>query len=108
MEEACCPFCLGENIRFIDDVNAKGFEKTRPLMGCNDCKKFFWDDNGKEIKGLHDLCETWMFAPFKCNEKVRNPLGPGFSTDSNYGELDLICSECPNRQFLWNEEMLKY
>lgn len=108
MEEVRCPFCFGENIKFIDEVVFQGLKKARFLMECYDCKKFFWDDNGKEIEGLHDLCETLILAPFECNKKVRSPVSFGFSEYRNRREFDLICSECPNRHFLFNEERLKF
>jgi len=108
MEEVRCPFCLEENIKFIDEVAVQDLKKARSLMECYDCKKFFWDDNGKEIVGLHDLCETLMLVPFKCNKKVRSPLSFSFSEYRSLREFDLICSECPNRHFLFNEERLKF
>ena len=108
MKEIRCPFCSGESINFVDDVKVDSSNLARPLMGCQDCEKFYWDDNGKEVKGLKNLCETLMFMPFKCNEKVRYPLSSGYSTYPSYKELDKICCECPQRQFLLKDGKYKF
>ncbi len=105
MKEIRCPFCFGEDISFIDDVKIRGTSRTRQLMECNKCEKFYWDDNGKEVNGLNNLCETWMFMPHKCNEKIRYPQSSGCSSYPVYHELDKICSECPQRQFLLKDEI---
>lgn len=96
---------MGEDISFIDDVKVTRSARTRPLMGCHECEKFYWDDNGREVNGLNNLCETMMFTPYKCNEKVRYLQSSDCSSYPDYCELDKICSECPRRQFLLKDEI---
>lgn len=101
MQEAICPFCLGENITFIDFVKANNIENSRPLMECIDCEKFYWNDDGKEIKHLSGSCETILMNPAKCDEDVRKGHTNG---KANYDrrkieEFDLLCGSCSHRKF---------
>jgi hypothetical protein len=101
MHEAMCPFCLGENIKFIDFVRVDGLENSRPLMECNECEKFFWNDDGKEIKHLSESCATLLMSPEKCYEEVRIASMAGII---NYDkrkteEFDLLCGSCSHRKF---------
>ncbi len=101
MNEAICPFCLGENITFIDFVKGNYNENSRPLMECTDCEKFYWYDDGKEIKHLAGFCETILMNPDNCDEDVRKGHTKG---KANYDrrkieEFDLLCGSCSHRKF---------
>jgi len=52
MEEAICPFCSGKNILFIDKESESGSKKTRSLMACIECDKFYWDGTEEEVINL--------------------------------------------------------
>jgi hypothetical protein len=101
MQEAICPFCLGENITFIDFVGGNRIKNSRTLMECTECEKFYWDDDGKEVKHLFDSCETILLNPKKCDENVRKGHTNG---KANYDrrkieEFDLLCGSCSHRKF---------
>lgn len=107
MEEEICPFCWGKNILLIHNVSLNGSERTRSLMECFECEKFYWNGTEEEIINLSEICKTKNLEPTKCYEDVKNPLRSGFLTypKQKVIELNLICSECPNRQFTGKEEI---
>ncbi|MDH5468446.1 MAG: hypothetical protein OEY25_13600 [Candidatus Aminicenantes bacterium] len=103
MQEARCPFCFGENIKFIDFVRGNGIENSRPLMECTECEKFYWDDDGKEIKHLSGSCETILMDPEKCDEDVRkgHTNGKAHYDRRKIEEFDLLCGSCSHRKFFF-------
>ncbi len=107
MEKEICPFCWGKNILLIDKEIVSGSKKTRSLMECVECEKFYWDGTEVEVINLSEKCKTKIYEPKKCYEDVKNPLRSGFLTypKQKVKEFNQICSVCPNRKFVAQEKI---
>lgn len=106
MEELRCPFCWGENIIPINNVNANDSNRTRDLMECIECERFYWEETGAEVINLSEICKTISSEPRKCYQDVKDPHRSGFLTypKQKIKELNQLCSTCPNRQFIMKKE----
>lgn len=107
MEKETCPFCWGKNTLLIDKESVSGSKKTRSLMECVECEKFYWDGTEEEVINLSEKCKTKIYEPKKCYEDVKNPLRSGFLTypKQKVKEFNQICSVCPDRKFVAEEKI---
>lgn len=106
MKEIRCPFCWDNNVKHIDNVEVRNQGKTRALMECDSCEKYYWDDTKEKISGLSKLCKTLQCNPEKCDEDIRNAK---ISKNSNHDrrkkeEFDLLCGFCSHRKFFLNSK----
>lgn len=103
MQEARCPFCFGKNIKFIDFVKGNSIENSKSLMECTDCEKFYWNDDGKEVKNLSGSCETILMDPEKCDGDVKkvHTNGKVRYDRRKIEEFDLVCGSCSHRKFFF-------
>ncbi|NIO48519.1 MAG: hypothetical protein GTN73_03635 [Candidatus Aminicenantes bacterium] len=103
MEKITCPFCFDKNIEHISDVRIEGTDKTRPLYRCNNFESYFWGDTEEKAPMLSNLCKTRWLKPEKCSEDIYIFFPQHEFAGSTLGEtkeLDLICSNCPNKNFI--------
>lgn len=103
MEKIICPFCFDNNVKHISDVRIEGTDKTRPLYRCNSFESYFWGDTEEKAQMLSDLCKTRILKPEKCSEDIYIFFPQHEFSSSTLGEtkeLDLICSNCPNKNFI--------
>lgn len=102
-EEIICPFCHNRNVSHISEVQIEGTERKRDLYRCNNFDVFFWGDTGERVHKLSQLCKTRWLEPEKCDEHIFVFFPQHEIAESALGEireLDLICSQCPKRNFV--------
>jgi len=104
-----CPKCLGNDMKFIAKVPIEGTNKVRILYECCKFNEYFWGDNGEKEEYLADFCKTRWDKPEKCNDKIRNLFTLDYdkfgrpipkTTPEKLKEIDKICGECPNKNFI--------
>jgi len=99
-----CPFCWGQNIKKIAAAGGNG-QMVDHLMFCEDCEKWYWASTGANVEDLSNLCVTIIRKPALCIEDVLFPLRSGYLSNpaQKAVEFNLLCSQCPHRQFIKTE-----
>lgn len=110
MKDFRCPFCWGEHIIQIDDVFLANSESRHRLMECVDCEKFYLEDSGEEVTTLSDICLTKNAESENCFEDLRAPFKASIYSNPKQKkvEFNLICSECPKRNFVVKEGTIPF
>lgn len=90
-----CPFCWDGNVSRI----AAGADGR--LMACDDCERWYWAATGREVARLCEICATPLVEPQRCFDDVRDLLGSGGTAfpRQRTGEINRLCSLCPNGRF---------
>jgi len=100
-----CPFCWDKNTKKIAEVAMNSTGRTRILMECPDCEKWYWEDNGEEVHELAELCFTLTLEPEVCEEIILHPIRAGYfsSPRTKIIEFNHICAGCRNKRFVLEE-----
>lgn len=98
-----CPFCLDRNVKPVGGVTRsprKG--KTRRLMECPDCEKWYWSGSRKEVPRLFEICATAIVDPLRCYEEIREAVNSGGTVSSRcrMREFNWLCGQCPHGRFM--------
>ena len=96
-----CPFCWDQHIMKVAKVSLNGTGRTRVLLECGDCEKWYWEDSGEEVRELAGLCLNRIGWPVRCEEVVVHPTRESrfASPATKIREFNHICSECSQKRF---------
>jgi hypothetical protein len=96
-----CPYCWDENITKVAEVPLNGTGRTRTLLECGDCERWYWEDSAEEVRQLAVLCLNLVRQPARCEDIVVRPrkARPFWSPRSKIREYNHICSACSQKLF---------
>ncbi len=98
-----CPFCWDRNVKPVSGgLRSLGKRRTRRLMECPDCEKWYWSGTREEVPRLFEICATAIVDPRRCYEEIRAALNSGgtVSPPCRTGEYNWLCSQCPCRLYM--------
>lgn len=98
-KEIECPICWNKDVRIIDAVYQENQDLIKPLMFCDSCEKYYWDDTNETVTELSSFCEMFDFRPGICylKEENSNLSKETHPSERKQQEFDLICGFCPHR-----------
>jgi hypothetical protein len=96
-----CPFCWDLNTQKVAKVPLDGTGRTRVLLECPDCEKWYWEDSAEEVGDLSGLCRNLNRELARCPEVGFQPGESGrfWSPKTKVREFNHICSECSRKRF---------
>jgi len=96
-----CPYCWDQNVTQMAEVPLNGTGRTRVLLECSDCEKWYWEDSAEEVRELAGLCLNLVREPSRCGKVTVRPRKAGrfWSPESKIREFNHICSECSRKRF---------
>lgn len=96
-----CPFCWDQNITKVAEVPMNGTGRSRVILACGDCERWYWEDSAAEVRQLAELCLNLVRRPARCREVVVRPQKARrfWSPRSKIREFNHICSDCSQKSF---------
>ena len=108
MKKNMCPMCWNTYIKHIENAKVDNQKKTKSLLFCQTCEKYYWGDTKESVSGLSTFCKTHSTQPEKCYiEEEKRLMAKGrYSLKQKVQMSDLLCGFCPSRKLVISSDLV--